>query len=582
MMKLNKSTIGFSAFYAYILLFIMLSGNHCTAQETKENSITPIYVNQIGYLPADQKIALVSASTGISFELISQKLKKPILRSMLQTAEPGDAATGSDLWQADFSIITATGEYTLSIPGIGQSYPFQIQDNLYKELINKTMAVFYLHRSNAAIGQAYAGKWTREAIHSTDGLIYSATGKTEIPHNATGGWFDGSDYGKYTVSGIYSAGILLMLYEQFPHQFHDGTLLIPEKANGIPDILDEIRWELDFILRMQNQNGAIHHKLTSLDPPKPEIPNKNDPPRYVFPTSTAATAGACALFAKASRFYSVHDATYATQCKNSALAAWKYLETHPSDNGFVNPADVRTKTFKDADDSDERFWAAIELYITTGEPVYQNTALSIENKRIPLISASGYWGNVMPLAVGSILKATPAMFDAKLRQTIDKDLLSLSNIISETVNKDGFKLSLKEGDFAWGSNGALLENALVLCLADINKPNKVYRQAAMDQLHSVLGRNPLSMCYITGFGKRSPKHPYHLISMADKVEESVPGLIVGGPNQFRGDSALKKVFTKTAAPATIYLDSAESYSSNETDLTWNAVLAFVASYISSK
>ncbi len=579
MMKLNKFTTSLTAFYAYMLIFIMIYGNYSTAQENKENSIPLIYVNQIGYLPAEQKIALVSASTGLSFEVINQKLHKTILRGMLKTAEPGDVASGSDLWHADFSVISATGEYILKIPGLGNSYPFQIQDNLYRELISKTLAAFYFHRSGAAINQTYAGKWSRETLHSADGLIHSTT---DIPHNAIGGWFDGSDYGKYSVSGIYSAGVLLMLHEQFPHQFGDGSLLIPEQANGIPDILDKVRWELDFIHLMQNKNGGIHHKLTTLDPPKPELPNKKDPPRYVFPTSTAATAGACALFAKASRAYSVHDATYAALCKNSAVAAWNYLETHPNDQGFVNPANVRTKTFKDADDSDERFWAAIELYITTGDKTYQNTALSIEKNRVPLLSASGYWGNVMPLAVGSILSATPEMFDAKLRQTIVKDLLSLSNIISESISIDGGKLSLKEGDFAWGSNGALLQNALILCLADIYKSNPVYRQGALDQLHAVLGRNPLSMCYITGFGSRSPMHPYHLISMADKAEEPIPGLIVSGPNQFLGDSALKKIFAKTAAPATIYLDSAESYSSNETDLTWNAVLAFVASYISAK
>lgn len=550
------------------------------APSSKPTPLPPIYKNQIGYLVSSPKIALVSSPTGLPFEIQEAETKKIVLSSMLKLTEPNDAASGSNLWSADFSMIDVTGSYLLNVPGIGSSGVFRIDNRVYNNLSRQSAAVFYLHRSGTALPKTIAEKWARGSCHNADGFIYSASPGDPIIHNATGGWFDGSDYGKYIVNGNFAAGMLLTLHEYLPTAFPDGSLQIPERANGVPDLLDECRWELEFILRMQNEEGGFYHKLTSLEPVAPVLPEKDASQRFLFPPSTAATAGACALLAKASRLYSPYDETFAATCLASARSAMQYLAVHPTDAGFENPPNVRTKTFRDIDDSDERFWAAIELFLTTGETAFKNMAIELEKQRIPLLSASGYWGNVMPLAIASILKTKPEKTDPALRDTAIKDLLSLANIIMETILKDGFRLSIKEGEFTWGSNGALLQNAFILILAHTATQQQAYRLAALDQLHAILGRNPLSMCFVTGFGNRSPKHPYHLISMTDKIEEPAPGLLVGGPNQTLGDSALKMVFPPEAAPATIYLDSEESISSNETDLVWNAVLAFMATYFS--
>jgi hypothetical protein len=127
------------------------------------------------------------------------------------------------------------------------------------------------------------------------------------------------------------------------------------------------------------------------------------------------------------------------------------------DGGFENPADTRTRAFRDTDDSDERFWAALELYLSTQEPVFQEAALALEKKRIPLLSASGYWGNVIPLAIASILQNKTITLDAVLIKTVEADLISLANTLLEILQSDGYRMSIREGEFTWGSNGVLLQ-----------------------------------------------------------------------------------------------------------------------------
>lgn len=564
------------------VFFSLFITNGSLAQNSKPAPTLPppIYENQIGYLASSPKIALVSSPTGLPFEILETESKKAVLSGMLKLAEPNDALSGSTLWSADFSVIDATGLYFIAISGIGNSDAFRIGHRVYDALCRQSVAAFSIHRSGVALPKAVAGKWARGACHAADSVVYSASGGDPIIHGATGGWFDGSDYGKYVVNGGAAAGLLLTIREFSPDLFPDGSLPIPERANGVSDLFDEVRWELEFILRMQTPEGGFYHKVTSLEPIAPILPEKDASQRYLFPISTAASAASCALLAKASRLDSPVDASFAAVCLNSARTAWDFLSAHPNDGGFSNPPDVHTKTYRDIDDSDERFWAAIELYRATGEPAFQNAAVDIEKKRIPLLSASGYWGNVMPLAIASILKEKPEKIDPLLRDAAIQDLLSLANILMETIQKDGFRYSLKEGEFTWGSNGALLQNAFILILAHAASQKQEYRLAALDQLHIVLGRNPLSMCFVSGFGTRSPQHPYHLPSMTDKNDEPVPGLLVSGPDQTLGDSALKKTFLPESAPAADYIDSEESLSSNETDLTLNAVLAFVAAYFS--
>ncbi|NPU96059.1 MAG: hypothetical protein HPY51_02440 [Candidatus Omnitrophica bacterium] len=546
----------------------------------EESPLSRVHINQLGYLAGESKIAMVSSPLGLPFSVLNAETLAPVLEGMLRLAEPADAASGSDVWIADFSILNATGRYILRVEGIGQSPPFPIDTQIYSSLIRQVVRSFYFQRCGTALPKKWADSWTHPECHVADAAIYAASPHSATVKPATGGWHNGGDYGKYTVNGVYATGLLLLLHEHFPEAFPDSSLTIPESGNGRSDLLDEIRWELEWLLKMQEESGGFYHKLTPLEPVKPVPPAKDTEPRFLFPPSTTATAGACALLAKASRAYAAQDADFAGRCLQSALAAWTYLETHPPEGGFQNPPNVRTPAFSDDDDSDERFWAAVELFLATGHSKYHQAVMELADRRVPLLSASGYWGNVMPLAVAAILDDASQAFAETLRQEALADLLSLADILLEKIQEDGYRLSLQEGEFTWGSNGAILNNALILCLAGRYRPETAYRQGAYSQLEYILGRNPLSLCYVTGIGTHSPLRIVHPALRSANSPVPIPGLLVGGPNQFLNDGALAKMFTSASAPATMYLDSEESFSSNEVSIAWNAALAYVAVYCS--
>jgi endoglucanase len=542
-------------------------------------SFNQIFVNQLGYLPHSQKIAYVSSAVGLPFSIVQSDTQIPVLKGMLEFVQSDAKEAGMHLWKADFSVLSTTGSFKLQVQSMGESHEFQIQDNIYSTIPITLLRSFFYQRCGTSLSRKYASEWNRNSCHLTDGLLYSPNAENAVIHSATGGWHDGSTYGKYTVHGVNAVGVLLLLYESCPAQYGDGYLNIPESGNGIPDILDEVKVELDWLLSMQATDGGFHHKVTPKEPIKPTAAEKDQSKRYVFPVSTAATAGSCAVLAKAYRIYSDFNVAFATECLQASKRAWEYLQQNPENTGFQNPEGVRTKPLNDSDDSDERFWAAIEMFLSTGNGQYQSVALDIKKSRVPLLSASGYWANVMPLAAGSVLFSTESSIHKDLRNELISDLTSLASIILDKQKQNGFEIPLKDGDFTWGSNSSIVQDSFILCLADMLNSNNLYQSVVYDHLHYLLGRNPLSQSYITGFGVRSPQKPYHFVTITDNVLAPIPGFLVAGPNQSLNDDVLKQNFTSTTAPMLTYVDSDESFASNETNIIWNAVFAYVTAHM---
>lgn len=562
----------------YFWLFLTLI--QPTAFAADEAISESIFVNQIGYLLSKPKIAIVSSPVGIPFQVNRIENGLPVLKGMLQLAEAQDPASGTHVWKADFSAIETPGDYELEVPGIGKSYPFRIGRDLYGDLARDALRSFTYLRCGTGLSKEVAGAWAREACHLSDQEVYSATTANTTIQPATGGWHDGSDLGKYTINGISAAFTLLLLQETLPQAFPDGSLNLPERENGVPDILDEVRWELEWILRMQNDDGGIRHKVTPLEPLMEASEASEQAKRFLFPVSTAVTAAGCGLLAKAARLYHPHDATFAVQCQNAAIAAWNYLEEHPNDEGFKNPEGILTKSFTDPDDSDERFCAALELFITTKNRQYFEIAEALAHRRVPLLSASGYWGNAMPIAAAESVLSLTEEVKSNLVRELREDLISMADTFVQKAVMDGFHLTLREGEFSWGSNSVILQNSIILHLAYLVEPREEFLETSMQQLHYILGRNPLSKSYVTGYGKTPPRNPYNPSYQTKDQTKPVPGFLVSGPNQFLNDGVLKRSFTSSSAPATIYADDKESFSSNELSIGLNAALAFIAAQLS--
>jgi endoglucanase len=392
------------------------------------------------------------------------------------------------------------------------------------------------------------------------------------------GWYDAGDYNKYIVNSGITTYTLLAAYEHYPAWFNKLALNLPESGNGLPDILNEVLWNLEWMASMQDpDDGGVYHKLTNKSFDGMVMPEKATAPRYVVQKSTAATLDFAAVMAVASRVLAPFDSQQPGRSARylaAAQAAWRWAEAHPKVL-YEQPADIQTGAYGDKSVDDEFAWAATELLIATGKDVYRARALAAPAQHAGQ-TAPG-WADVAPL--GTISLARPG---ARLPQGVDAApararLLAAADTLAARWRASPYRVSMDRKDFVWGSNSVILNQAMMLAAAYRIDPRPDYRNAAQSALDYVLGRNPLGISYVTGFGTHSPQHPHHRPSEADGIQAPVPGMLAGGPNPGQQDAkdCPAGVGYASKLPALSYLDHMCSYASNEIAINWNAPLVYV-------
>ncbi len=556
---------------AYLLIILFLLPPYGFGQNA-------VYVDQVGYLPQSAKFVFVSLPAD-SFHLVDASNNAVAFRNNLAIWRVNDPATGKTVFRGDFSGFQRSGRYLIKTTGAGNSVPFAIKDSAYFEVYKKSLRGFYFQRCGTALAPEFAGVYLHGECHAGDGVFHATAGISgSLP--ATGGWHDAGDYGKYAVNAGITVGTLLAAYEYFPKAFSQDHLGIPESNNGIPDLLDEARYELAWLLKMQSAGGGVYHKLTRELFAGFIMPQFDTAVRYVYQISSTATADFAAVMARASRVYKNFDAAFAQTCLAAAENAWKYLESHPSiipPNGFRNPTGTETGEYGDQQDADERLWAAAELFAATGKDEYQTRYASL-SAQLGLFRSPMSWQDVQAMAHLTCLRSTPGNINAALQAQIRASLIDYCNRAVEKRNASGFQVLLEPGEYFWGSNSHALNKAILLILGYEETRNRDYFNTALDQLHYVLGANAHRMSFVTGIGTASPQNPHHRPSIADVLPAPVPGLLVGGPNKNLQDPVLASRFNSSTPPALAYIDHRDSYASNEIAINWNAPLVFVSGY----
>jgi len=536
-------------------------------------------INQAGYLP-DQVKYVYFIMPDDSFYVVNKTSGEIQYRGAIQMTASKDLATGLATYRGDFSAFTQTGTYQISTPNEDTSYSFSISQTVYESVYKKSLKGFYFQRCGQALLSQNAGVYARSICHTNDGTYHSTTGKTGTAET-TGGWHDAGDYGKYIVNAGISVGTLLYAYESFPEKFSHDDLNIPESGNSIPDILDEVRYELEWFLKMQDTtDGGVFFKVTTENFDAFEMPNKDAATRYIYQKSSTATGDFAAVTAQAGRIYKSFDTTFAARCLNASRLAWQYLQANPlivPTGGFKNPSGTGTGEYGDNTDSDERLWAAAELYVTTGEDTYHFYFKAHYNGQ-SLFSSSMGWPNVRPLAHIAYIMGKQSNRDLTIQSNLKSALASYCTALCSIIAADGLNVSLLPSGYGWGSNSGALNNAVILIIGSETANNTDFSIAALQQLNYVLGCNRLNMTFITGVGSAYPMYIHHRPSGADGIAEPIPGLIAGGPDKYLDDTVLRSLFNSSTPPARCYADDQGSYASNEICINWNAPLVFVAGY----
>lgn len=531
-----------------------------------------IYSNQTGYLPGSRKTAVLTA--GEHFQVIKAEgaSEQTVLEGTARDMGV-DKASGDHVRIAHFSEITQDGVYYIQNDAGEKSHRFQIGPDIYRALQRDMTKALYYQRCGCALEEKHAGEYTHPCCHMGDAVLWA---DRSVVKEVKGGWHDAGDFGRYISPAAVAVAHLLYAYHLFPESFKE-SLNIPESGNGVPDVLNECRYELEWMLKMQDDEGGAYHKLTAERHADFIMPEEDKDQFYLFPVSSMATADYAASMALASRVYRAYDEVFADRLFDAALKAWGWLEKYPQYVGFKNPESCNTGEYDDVCDLDERLWAAAEMLVTTGEQKYQEclTALLKED----LSKTDFGWTDVSGFAALAVLTDSSHKADRDSVENLQKTVLTEADRLVAVGEKSGYGVAMEPEDYVWGSNMVVLNRGMLLVLAAlITEQNEAYEQTALAQLNYLLGMNAVDYSYVTGHGEHAYMHPHNRPTECDGIELPMAGWVSGGPFKTPADPVGIERLKAGTPPMKCYVDHASCYSLNEITIYWNSPAVFVTAY----
>ena len=647
-----------------------------------------ISVNQLGYYQNLEKIATFGDNYGDftygakCFKL-NQVYDYEIVRvsddTVVYTGKTGkpkkDADSGDIVSIINFSEFNELGEYYIRIKGENwRSFPFKIGTDIYSDsehnMLTNVLNYFYQNRSGSDIESKYitsgekdklahAGvhktdmgyvqtKWKNEYLSDYEATNYYASSKLD----ASGGWYKADDHSKNMTEGGISLWTLQNIYERATYsqdgikKFADGsgTVVIPESGNKYPDILDECRYELDFMSRMKVQpdektwgkySGMYYHCITdhrwhSLND-RPDYVNYEDI-RIIKPPTFAATLNYAACAAQGARLWKPYDAEYAHKLLESAKEAYQAYrvnlykaeaDEYANEVSFYAPQNLwkGTNEYPDSEVSADAYWAACELYITSmlmndeDAPNYLDDLSGYKNAfkiypRIYGASNNNYddsftlFNCESPAAAGSMsLLMHKYLLTDEQNEMLNRSLLETADEFIEEEERQGYGIPYKyDGPgyydpnsrgpeiyyygFEYDSNGRALNNMIAMAYAYDITGNDKYLNGVARGMDYILGNNPMSYSFITGYGSyctKNPSHEYWQYEIDKSLPQAPDGVIVSGPTAKAIDTYVRAMGIGYGNPddpsERFYADSVESWSTNEASLSSNASLAWIVSFL---
>ncbi|PCJ92271.1 MAG: cellulase [Flavobacteriaceae bacterium] len=561
-----------SSLYVFLTIALMVMGCKESAPPFTGEFNEAIRLNQIGYYPNATKVAVaVNAEEGIF--LVVKDESDVVYTGVLSETKNWELA-GEKVRTADFSEIVEEGNYHVYVPGMGYSYPFEIRKNIYREAFLGSVKGLYYQRAGMALEEKYAGKWRRPLGHPDDSVLYHKSSKIskDVMVSAKG-WYDAGDYNKYIVNASYPLGQFFLLQQQYPDIIKDGDLHIPESNNGVSDYLDELKYEMDWVLSMQDDDGGLYHKLTTKNFEEMVMPHEATAQRYIVGKGTAATLDFAGCAAQAYRVFDPINKAYAYKCLEAAKNAYQWALDNP-DVAYVNPPDISTGQYGDSNFADELYWASAELFISTKDEKYLNT---LDDATSYKFKPGDNWTSFMRYTGVFTLLGHQELVPEKMYQSLKSGVLRLADeLVARGKNTDYFQ---PINDFQWGSNSDVLNAALIMAQAYRLEPKPEYLQGAQQTTDYIFGNNANGYSYLTGFGDKTPMFIHHRQSAGDKVEAPVPGLLSGGPNSRLQDAASGVTYPENPSPMKSWVDQEPSYASNEICLNWNSPLTYMLGFL---
>ncbi|WP_330172852.1 glycoside hydrolase family 9 protein [Streptomyces sp. NBC_01498] len=566
----------------------------------------PVLVNQIGYAAGADKIATVvtAATRPLTWQLLDDR-GRTVASGTTRVVGP-DKASGDHVHQADFSHATGQGVRRLTVAGTGTSVPFTVsRAPLHPQLGREALRYFYFHRMGTPVEARYLqyAAHAHPALHPGDSSVpcwKNWCGKEtggdggagrERRLDVAGSWADAGDFGVYPVNHAVSAWTLLNLYERRKHVYGDGSLPLPEAGNGVPDILDEVAYGSRFMSGMLPASGLASHKVhnhTWSPFPVTDIAAENALPRSAMPPSTNATYAVARTNAQLARVLERFDAGRARALWASARDAWARAEARPdvdqpeSDDGTDAEGGG---DYPDARNSDDRYAAAAELYLTARQRADRSAA----GYRAAVTGSPHYgeigpvdWSRAAPAGTLSLLAVPGDLPEADLAR-MRADLRTAADALVDTQRREGYPALISGAEpYPWGSNAAVVNRMLLLGTAYDLGHDRRHLKAMHRAMDYLLGTNAMRISYVTGYGAHRETDLHDRLAWGRYPATPYPhGWLSGGPNSVNindpvtppGRPAAKSYAGPGTAPS--------AWGSKENTVNWNAPLVWAATFLTS-
>lgn len=455
-------------------------------------SLPNILVDQVGYAAGSKKVAMINGETPPeTFSLLDAETGREVYTGEVES-KGFDPSVNAYISYADFTDYNTAGTYYIQAASIGCSYAFEIMEEPYQNLLNKVFKQYYFNRCGLTLSAELAGEAAHNACHSREAQMKD---EAMIKRDVSGGWHVDEIGSRDVVRGCQAVNMLLLTYELYPDDMGDD-MGIPESGNGIPDVLDEVKYEVDWLLKMQDaKSGAVYASVSSVD-------NKNvGYILYIDGITMEATIHYAATMAKFSYLYQSYDREFATLCLQASDRAYRYAENYL--------ADISEQQY---------FFAAAELYRATGGYQYHSVVKSYltQNPDSDLDNDYVFWGCVTYLS-------TKQKVDMNLCETVTQNLMRKGEEISYASKDSKLLVNTNEKQ---GGNAGFLRDMARLAVVDHIITNHEYATVLENHAHYMLGRNLQSISYLDGVGGRNYKDVDASLGIMNQVDQNAELLLL--------------------------------------------------------
>lgn len=515
-----------------------------------------ININQVGYVGNARKIGVFVGHQGDYYEIKNAENDEVLVTLALSDIYESKQ-TDEYISIGDFSSLTAEGEYYIESSFGYKSYLFAINNNIYNEILEDALNFFTTQRCGIEIDESINPDMQHKACHIEPAKMFTTAEMIDV----TGGWHDAGDYGRYVETAVKALSDILI-----------GYMIAPSKEDNMSDILNEARYELEWLFKMQREDGGVYSRAVTKAFAGDILPDEDDELVYLMQVSTSSSAGFAAVMALASKIYEPFDIEFSNKCLEVSLKAYKYLSGATEYNPGL-PSEFVAGDYALTDDEYYRFYASIALWFTTENSKYLDDAFTHIDGDFDLYNT--YWEPL--LAYPTFLYLLKADKNESHYDYISGNFYSYVDKLVDGTERDGYRISLND-NYRWGSNQNVIDRAMILLMGYHLTGIRVYKAIAEEHLDYLLGKNCHNMSFVVGYGERYPHHIHHRIT--SYYDSEFKGALVGGPNSSLEDEVVRNLFEgRDIGPARIYVDDEDSYSTNEVAIHFNSSLVFVLNYL---